>query len=139
MTLRLPTSRQTLPLTPNILNAVFKRHSENLTLQNSALSCVISQAPRSTGLWVDSWTGPDGAGKAPVDLAASHLPLNPHPSEHGGCPQEPINIPGNEMQLQPFSSSDSSLFADLVHLFCRSKFAVKNTAPLGLNSALLQV
>lgn len=137
MTLRLPTSRQSLPLIPNILNAIFKRHSENLTLQNSALRCAISQAPRNTGLLVDGWTGPNGAGKAPVDLAASHLPLNLHPSEHGGCPQEPINIPGNEMQLQPFSSSDFSLFAGLVHLLCRSKFTVKNTAPLGLNSALL--
>lgn len=62
-----------------------------------------------------------------TDLAALQLPLRPHPSERGRCPQEAVNIPGNEMQLQHFYSNGSSIFSGFAHLLCRSDFTGKKT------------
>lgn len=83
-----------------------------------------------------SWLVSDGIDKTLVGLTESRLTPKHHPSEHGRCPQEPINILGNKMQSQ-HSGLSGPFPVCFAHLLCRSKFTVKIVATLCLNSSIL--
>ena len=111
---------------------------ENLIPQNPALTSPVSQTPKNTDpqAGMCSWLVSDGTDKTLVGLTESRLTPKHHPSEHGRCPQEPINILGNKMQSQHSGLSDPFPVC-FAHLLCRSKFTVKEVATLCLNSSIL--